>query len=40
LSLDASYQEARRVITEFLLKARHARGAVVSSRRQPVGGRQ
>src|SRR6266700_1782761 len=40
LSLDASYQEARRGITEFLLKARHARGAVVSSRRQPVGGRQ
>ena len=40
LSLDASYQEARRDITEFLLKARHARGAVVSSRRQPVGGRQ
>jgi len=23
LSLDASYQEARRGITEFLLKARH-----------------
>src|SRR3989441_3756654 len=40
LSLDASYQESRRGITEFLLKARHARGAVVSSRRQPVGGRQ
>jgi len=40
LSLDASYQEARRGITEFLLKARHARGAAVSSRRQPVGGRQ
>jgi nitrate/nitrite transport system ATP-binding protein len=40
LSLDASYQEARRGITDFLLKARHARGAVVSSRRQPVGGRQ
>jgi len=40
LSLDASYQEARRDITEFLLKARHARGTAVSSRRQPVGGRQ
>ena len=39
LSLDASYQEARRDITEFLLKARHARrGTAVSSRRQPVGG--
>jgi len=38
LSLDASYREARRDITEFLLKARHARGAVVSLRRQPVGG--
>src|SRR2546430_709531 len=38
LSLDASYQEARLGITEVLLKARHARSAVVSSRRQPVGG--
>jgi nitrate/nitrite transport system ATP-binding protein len=37
LSLDASYQEARRSITEFLLKARHLAGAAVSSRRQPVG---
>jgi nitrate/nitrite transport system ATP-binding protein len=38
LSLDASYQEARRGITEFLLKARHPAGAAVSSRLQPVGG--
>ena len=28
LSLEPSYQEARRGITEFLLKARHSRGAV------------
>jgi nitrate/nitrite transport system ATP-binding protein len=38
LSLEASYQEARRSITEFLLKARHHADAAVSLRRQPVGG--
>jgi nitrate/nitrite transport system ATP-binding protein len=38
LSLDASYQEARGGITEFLLKARHPAGAAVSSRLQAVGG--
>jgi nitrate/nitrite transport system ATP-binding protein len=30
LSLEPSYQEARRGITEFLLKARHSRGAVLA----------
>jgi nitrate/nitrite transport system ATP-binding protein len=36
LSLDPAYQEARRGITEFLLKARH--GETESARRQLVGG--
>src|SRR5207245_9986077 len=30
LSLEPSYQEARRGITEFLLKARHSRGTVLA----------
>src|SRR5207245_1100772 len=38
LSLDASYQEARRGITDLLLKSRCASGAVVALRRQPGGG--
>src|SRR5215475_2320915 len=40
LSLDASFLYDGTATTEFLLKARHARGAAVSSRQQPVGGRQ
>jgi nitrate/nitrite transport system ATP-binding protein len=39
LSLDPSYQEARRGITEFLLKARHSKSATVGNLAQPVGGR-
>jgi nitrate/nitrite transport system ATP-binding protein len=39
LSLDPSYQEARRGITEFLLKARPSRSATVVNLAQPAGGR-